>query len=75
MLVWCLVELYQIFGLPYAQPAVISNIKLAFLAVLPILGLVGILDQYRQLVSLERWQLGGLVAVPALGLAFSLSNP
>ena len=75
MLAWCLVELYQIFGLPYAQPAVISNIKLAFLAVLPILGLVGILDQYRHLVSLERWQLGGLVAVPALGLAFSLSNP
>ncbi len=72
---WCLLEGWQAL-LPSLAPAeLFSNLKLAFMGLLPVLGLAGALDQTGKLRLLERWQLGGLVGVPALGMAFSWFGP
>ncbi len=68
ILLWCLLELYQILLLRIALPVVVSNIKLVFLAALPALGLVGILDQRHPLAFLHRGHMGSLMGVPAVGL-------
>ncbi len=39
------------------------------------LGLVGILDQNQRLAFLQRWQLGSMIGVPAVGMAMSCFIP
>ena len=72
---WCLIEGWESLFPALAPLELFSNLKLTFMGALPVLGLAGLLDQSGQLVRLERWQLGGLVGVPAVGMAFSWFGP
>jgi diguanylate cyclase (GGDEF)-like protein len=72
---WCLLEVWESLFPAYSPLELFSNLKLSFIGALPVLGLAGLLDQRGQLLRLDRWQLGGMVGVPAVGMAMSWFGP
>jgi diguanylate cyclase (GGDEF)-like protein len=68
---WCLIEVWEGFFPTLVPLVVFSNLKLGILGVLPVLGVAGVLDHSGQLARLQRWQVGSMAGVPAVGMAIS----